>query len=66
MLFQVVFELPSAEQIQLMMASNDIVTTVMYWIIWDLADGMKDIEIAPPIQSRMYQELDSRAYYSTS
>ena len=28
----------------------------MYWIIWDLADAMKDIDIAPPIQSRMYQE----------
>eukprot|EP00913_Durusdinium_trenchii_P006795 g6387.t1 len=52
----VVFEKPSAEQVQLMMASNDIVSTVMYWILWDLADCMKDIEIAPPIQSRMYQE----------
>ena len=30
--------------------------TIMYWIIWDLADAMKDIDIAPPIQSRMYQE----------
>lgn len=54
-----VFELPSAEQIQLMMASNDMVSTVMYWIIWDLADCMKDIDIAPPIQSRMYQELSN-------
>eukprot|EP00434_Breviolum_minutum_P031654 symbB.v1.2.027991.t1/scaffold2917.1/size67260/6 len=53
----VVFELPSAEQTQLLMASNDIITTVMYWIVWDLADCMKDIDIAPPIQSRMYQEL---------
>jgi hypothetical protein len=35
---EAVFELPSAEQIQLMMASNDMVSTVMYWIIWDLAD----------------------------
>ena len=32
---------------------------VMYWIIWDLADVMKDIDIAPPIQSRMYQELSN-------
>ncbi|CAK8989364.1 SET domain-containing protein [Durusdinium trenchii] len=55
----VVFEKPSAEQVQLMMASNDIVSTVMYWILWDLADCMKDIEIAPPIQSRMYQELSN-------
>lgn len=31
----------------------------MYWIIWDLADAMKDIDIAPPIQSRMYQELSN-------
>ena len=28
---------------------------VMYWIIWDLASVMKDLDTAPPIQSRMYQ-----------
>ena len=33
----------------------------MYWIIWDLADAMKDIDIAPPIQSRMYQERAAEA-----
>ena len=38
MIIEVVFEKPSAEQVQLMMASNDIVSTVMYWILWDLAD----------------------------
>ena len=27
----------------------------MYWIIWDLASVMKDLDTAPPIQSRMYQ-----------
>lgn len=35
---EVVFELPSLQQTHLMMASNDIISTVMYWIIWDLAD----------------------------
>ncbi|CAE6968541.1 unnamed protein product, partial [Symbiodinium sp. CCMP2456] len=55
----VVFETPSKEQLQLLHKSNDTVSTVMYWIIWDLADAMKDIDIAPPIQSRMYQELSN-------
>ena len=43
---EAVFELPSAEQIQLMMASNDMVSTVMYWIIWDLADCDLDEEVS--------------------
>lgn len=55
----VVFEMPSKEQLQLLHKSNDTVSTVMYWIIWDLADAMKDIDVAPPIQSRMYQELSN-------
>ncbi|CAJ1357983.1 unnamed protein product [Effrenium voratum] len=55
----VVFEYPSTEQKMLLDQSNDTVSTVMYWIIWDLADAMKDIDIAPPIQSRMYQELSN-------
>lgn len=50
---EAVFELPSAEQIQLMMASNDMVSTVMYWIIWDLADCDLDEEVSvgfiPPV-----------------
>mmetsp|Transcript_635 Transcript_635/g.1708 ORF Transcript_635/g.1708 Transcript_635/m.1708 type:complete len:400 (+) Transcript_635:93-1292(+) len=55
----VVFEMPSKEQEEILQKSNDTVTTAMYWIIWDLADAMKDIDIAPPIQSRMYQELSN-------
>ncbi|CAE7493514.1 unnamed protein product, partial [Symbiodinium necroappetens] len=51
--------MPSKEQLQLLHKSNDTVSTVMYWIIWDLADAMKDIDVAPPIQSRMYQELSN-------
>lgn len=55
----VVFQKPSEQQIQLLAQSNDTISSVMYWIIWDLADAMKDIDIAPPIQSRMYQELSN-------
>ena len=29
-----------------MMASNDMVSTVMYWIIWDLADCDLDEEVS--------------------
>ncbi|CAE7480487.1 unnamed protein product [Symbiodinium natans] len=34
-------------------------TKVMYWIVWDLADSMSRLDIAAPIQSRMYQELSN-------
>lgn len=45
---KVVFELPSPQQTQLMMASNDIISTVMYWIIWDLADcALPEVPGAP-------------------
>jgi len=55
----VVFEKPSREQLELLEQSYDPVATVMYWIIWDLADAMRHIDVAPPIQSRMYQELSN-------
>eukprot|EP00438_Fugacium_kawagutii_P031051 Skav216748 [mRNA] locus=scaffold3744:17516:21995:+ [translate_table: standard] len=64
----VVFQHPSKQQLQLLAQSNDTISSVpelqavMYWIIWDLADAMKDIDIAPPIQSRMYQELSNGMY----
>jgi len=54
-----IFQLPSSRQMRLLESSQDAVSTVMYWIIWDLADAMKDLSIAPPIQSRMYQELSN-------
>ncbi|CAK9113980.1 unnamed protein product, partial [Durusdinium trenchii] len=38
---------------------QDTVSTVMYWIIWDLVDITKELDVAPPIQSRMYQELSN-------
>ena len=31
----------------------------MYWIVWDLADAMRHLDVAAPIQSRMYQELSN-------
>ena len=31
---------------------EDTVSTVMYWIIWDLVDCIKDLDVPPPIQSR--------------
>ncbi|CAL1125891.1 unnamed protein product [Cladocopium goreaui] len=55
----VLFCKPSEQQIELLKRSNDAVSLVMYWILWDLASVMKDIDTAPPIQSRMYQELSN-------
>ncbi|CAE7884618.1 UPF0187 protein [Symbiodinium microadriaticum] len=54
-----VFEVPSKDQQELLVRSYDHVATVMYWIVWDLADAMKHLDIAAPIQSRMYQELSN-------
>ena len=54
-----VFERPSQQQLQVLSRTFDAVSTVMYWIIWDLVDCTKDLDVAPPIQSRMYQELSN-------
>lgn len=51
--------LPSAHEMDILQASTDRTTVVMYWIIYDLALVSSDIEAAPPIQSRMYQELSN-------
>ena len=39
--------------------SKDRPHVVMYWIVSDFAKISKDIDIAPPIQSRVYQELSN-------
>ncbi|CAJ1341156.1 unnamed protein product, partial [Effrenium voratum] len=55
----VVFEKPTQEQLRVLSRTYDTVSTVMYWIIWDLADATSELSVAPPIQSRMYQELSN-------
>jgi len=49
----------SAEEWSLLAKTKDRVSAVMYWIIHDLAEISSDMVIAPPIQSRMYQELSN-------
>jgi len=39
--------------------STDRAAVVMYWLLADLAKISKDLDIAPPIQTRMYQELSN-------
>jgi predicted membrane chloride channel (bestrophin family) len=51
--------LPTEEEQEVLTASTDRTTVIMYWIIYDLAKVSSDIEAAPPIQSRMYQELSN-------
>jgi len=55
----VVKRLPSEEERSVLTKSVDRPTVVMYWIIHELATLSKDIDAAPPIQSRMYQELSN-------
>lgn len=51
--------LPSQEEGNMLERSTDRVNVVMYWIIHLLSQCSKDLDIAPPIQSRMYQELSN-------
>lgn len=56
--FRVVKE-PDPDEWQFLSKTVDRVAAVMYWVIHDLAQISADIAIAPPIQSRMYQELSN-------
>jgi predicted membrane chloride channel (bestrophin family) len=47
------------EELQCLESSSDRPSLIMYWIIHDLAEISTDLVIAPPIQSRMYQELSN-------
>jgi predicted membrane chloride channel (bestrophin family) len=51
--------LPSEDEMRALEDSTDRTTVVMYWIIFDLAKVSNELEAAPPIQSRMYQELSN-------
>lgn len=50
---------PTEDEMEILRQATDRVTVVMYWIIYDLANASADMETAPPIQSRMYQELSN-------
>eukprot|EP00929_Paragymnodinium_shiwhaense_P002151 TRINITY_DN102357_c0_g1_i1.p1 TRINITY_DN102357_c0_g1~~TRINITY_DN102357_c0_g1_i1.p1 ORF type:complete len:611 (-),score=92.54 TRINITY_DN102357_c0_g1_i1:27-1859(-) len=52
-------KLPEPEEMQILDHSIDRVNVVMYWILQSLTQVSKDLDIAPPIQSRMYQELSN-------
>jgi len=47
------------EQVDVLGPSKDRTMMVMYWIIYELGTHSPDLDIAPPIQSRMYQELSN-------
>lgn len=51
--------LPSEAEAHCLLKSTDRVNIVMYWIVRELAEMAGDICVAPPIQSRIYQELSS-------
>jgi predicted membrane chloride channel (bestrophin family) len=50
---------PSDEEKALLQKSTDRTAVVNYWLLRDLAKISKDLCIAPPIQTRMYQELSN-------
>mmetsp|Transcript_29674 Transcript_29674/g.54656 ORF Transcript_29674/g.54656 Transcript_29674/m.54656 type:complete len:421 (-) Transcript_29674:76-1338(-) len=55
----VVREVPDREESLLLEQSTDPASVVMFWIVHDLAELSKDLDIAPPIQTRMFQELSN-------
>lgn len=54
-----VAKLPSEGEAELLTRSTDRVAVVMYWVVRELARVSKDLDVAPPIQTRMYQELSN-------
>lgn len=50
---------PSEEEKALLEKATDRTAVVMYWLVRDLAKISKDLVVAPPIQTRMYQELSN-------
>lgn len=55
----VVREVPKPEDATLLEQSTDPASVVMFWIVHDLSSLSKDLDIAPPIQTRMFQELSN-------
>lgn len=55
----IVKEMPLCIEMDILKSSSDRPSLVMYWIIHDLADISLDLDIASPIQSRIYQELSN-------
>lgn len=54
-----VLEVPNPVETEILKQSNDRVNTVLYWITHDFALVNGFLAAAPPIQSRMYQELST-------
>jgi len=52
-------DLPSKEEVELLEEAADRVNVVMFWVTRALAEISPDLQIAPPIQSRMYQEISN-------
>ena len=40
---------------------SQLIMIPRYWITWDLASVMKELDTAPPIQTRMYQDRRTKA-----
>jgi len=55
----VVADTPVGIELECLDECTDRVGVVMYWILHDMASASKDLDIAPPIQSRMYQEVSN-------
>jgi len=51
--------IPTAAELRTLTTSVDRPAVAMHWVIQDLARISSDLCIAPPIQSRMYQELSN-------
>lgn len=51
--------MPTPRELDALELCSDRTSVVMYWIVHSLAKISTDLDAAPPIQSRMYQELSN-------
>lgn len=51
--------LPTKKMLEVLQSSDDRTEVVMHWVISCLSEIQTDLLAAPPIQSRMYQELST-------
>lgn len=54
-----VLHLPSDQEMTALKTSRERVAVCLYWVLFDLAEASRALDIAPPIQTRIFQEVSN-------
>jgi predicted membrane chloride channel (bestrophin family) len=54
-----VTHLPSEQEVVALKKSRERVAVCLYWVLFDLAEASRALDIAPPIQTRIFQEVSN-------